>query len=189
MTVYEAVKARHTIRKFSQEQPKRDDLLQIIDCARLAPCGANMQPLKYAIVTDEEKRRSLYPFIRYAGYLKDWNPTFEECPPAFIVIVNDTGIRPTASCECDSGIALMSMSLAAQELGYGSVCLGGIDRKEIKEALRLDEKYDVAYLLGVGYPAQTGETFECTGDVKYYFDENGNVHVPKRAMGEVLIEI
>ncbi|MCD7750653.1 MAG: nitroreductase family protein [Lachnospiraceae bacterium] len=188
MTVYEAVKARHTIRKFTQEKPAREDLLQIVDSARLAPYGANMQPLKYAIVTDEEKRRELYPFIKYAGFLKDWDPKFEECPTAFIAILNDTSIKPTAKSECDSGIALASMCLAAQELGYGSVCLGAINRAEIKRVLDLDGKYDVTYLLGIGYPAQTGETFDCTGDLKYYFDGDGNVHVPKRTMAEVLVE-
>ncbi len=189
MTVYEAVKARRTIRKFTQEQPAREDLLQIIDSARLAPYGANLQPLKYAVVTDEEKRRALYPFIKYAAFLKDWDPLFEECPAAFIVILNDTSIKPTEKSECDSGIALASMCLAAQELGYASVCLGAINRAEIKKTLGLAEQYDVTYLLGIGYPAQTGETFDYTDDLKYYFDEEGNVHVPKRTMDEVLIEV
>ncbi len=189
MTVYEAVKARHTIRKFTQEKPNKEDLMQIVDSARLAPSGANAQPLKYAVVTDEDKRRDLYPFIKYAGFLKDWDPVFEECPTAFIVILNDTSIKPTGRSECDSGIALASMCLAAQELGYGSVCLGAINRAEIKKTLGLAEQYDVMYLLGIGYPAQTGETFDCAGDMKYYFDEEGNVHVPKRTMEEVLVEV
>ncbi|MCD8068632.1 MAG: nitroreductase family protein [Lachnospiraceae bacterium] len=188
MTVYEAVKERHTIRKFKQEQIARADLLQIVDCARLAPYGANAQPLKYAIVTEEEKRRSLYPLIKYAGFLRDWDPAFEECPPTFIVICNDTSIKPTDRSECDSGAALVSMCLAAQELGYGSVCLGAINRPEIKRVLGLAEQYDVTYLLGIGRPAQTGETFDFAGDLKYYFDDNGNVHVPKRTMEEVLIK-
>ncbi len=189
MTVYEAVKERHTIRKFTQEPPVREELLQIVDSARLAPYGANAQPLKYAIVTDEGKRRELYPYIKYAGFLKDWDPAFEECPTAFIVILNDTAIKPTAKSECDSGIALASMCLAARELGYGSVCLGAINRAEIKKTLGLDERYDITYLLGIGYPAQTGEVFDYTDDLKYYFDENGNVHVPKRTMDEVLVEV
>lgn len=189
MTVYEAVQARHTIRKFTQEKPAQADLMQIVDSARLAPYGANTQPLKYAVVTQEEQRRELYPFIKYAGFLKDWDPAFEECPTAFIVIVNDTSIKPTAKSECDSGIALASMCLAAQGLGYGSVCLGAINRVEIKKVLGLEDQYDVTYLLGIGHPAQTGETFDFTDDLKYYFDEDGNVHVPKRTMDEVLIQI
>lgn len=189
MTVYEAVKERHTIRKFKQEQVAQADLLQIVDCARLAPYGANAQPLKYAIVTDEEKRRTMYPLVKYAGFLRDWDPVFEECPPAFIVICNDTSVKPTDRSECDSGLAMASMCLGAQELGYGSVCLGAINRTEIKKVLGLAAQYDVTYLLGVGRPAQTGEAFDFAGDLKYYFDENGNVHVPKRTMKEVLIEV
>lgn len=189
MNVYEATKSRRTIRKFKQDSLNTDDVMQIIDCARLAPYGANLQPLKFAVVTSEITRKQLYPLIKYAGYLSDWNPSFDECPPVFIAILNDTSLKPTDKTECDSGAAVMSMCLAAQELGIGSCWLGAIDRSNIKKVLGLDEKFDVVYMLGLGYPAQTGEVFDMKDDVKYYFDENGNVHVPKRTMDEVIVKL
>jgi nitroreductase len=67
----------------------------MIDCARVAPYGANLQPLKFKIVTDEGVRRKMFEHIKYAGYIPEWNPTFEESPTAFIVVVNDTEIKPT----------------------------------------------------------------------------------------------
>lgn len=187
MNVYDAARSRRTIRKFKQETVTQKDIAKIIDCARLAPYGANMQPLKFTVIKDEAKRRELYPLIKYAGYLTDWNPTFEECPPVFIAVLSDTSIKPAANTECDCGAAVMSMCLEAEELGLGSCWLGAIDRPNIKRALGLDEKYEVKYLLGIGYPAQRGEVFDMDGDIKYYFDENGDVHVPKRTMDEILV--
>lgn len=189
MNVYDAVKERRTIRKFRQDPLKQEDIMQIIDCARLAPYGANLQPLKFAVITDESKRKELYPLIKYAGYLTDWNPEFEECPPVFIAVLNDTSLKPTAKSECDSGAAVTSMCLAATEFGIGSCWLGAIDRAMIKTKLGIDEKYDVTYMLGLGYPAQSGETFDMKDDIKYYFDENGNVHVPKRMLSDIIIDL
>lgn len=186
MTVIEAVQARRTIRKYTAEPVKPEDIAKIIECARLAPYGANLQPLKFAVITDETERKALYPFIQYAGYL-DWNPSFEECPKAFIVILNDTSIKPTDKTECDSGAAGMSICLCATELGLGSVWLGAINRKAIKETLGLDEKYDVTYLIGLGYAAQSGSVYNMDDSVKYYFDKNGDVHVPKRTADEIIV--
>ena len=117
MQVYEIIKQRRTIRKFKQTPLNHQDILQIIDCARLAPYAGNLQPLKFSVVTDEAVRRAMFPHIKYAGYLPDWNPSFEECPPVLIVIFNDTSIKPTQNAECDSGAAIMSMCLGAKELG------------------------------------------------------------------------
>ena len=190
MNVYDAAKTRRTIRKFRQTPVNNEDIMKIIDCARLAPYGANMQPLKFAVVSDEQKRRELYPLIKYAGYLSDWNPVFEECPPVFIVVLSDTSIKPSSNTECDCGAAVMSMCLEAEELGLGSCWLGAIDRPKIKEKLGIDEKYDVKYLLGLGIPAQTGDAFDIEDDnIKYYFDEDGNVHVPKRTMDEIIVKL
>lgn len=187
MNVYDAVKSRRTIRKFKQTPVENDDIMQIIDCARLAPYGANLQPLKFSVVTDIQTRKKLFPHIKYAGYIPEWNPTFEESPTAFIVVLNDTSIKPTEKSECDSGAAIMSMCLAAEELGIGSCWLGAIDRNEIKEILNLPPTLDITYLLALGYKDQSGEAYDMTDSIKYNFDEDGNVHVPKRTMSEILV--
>ena len=188
MNVYECIMKRRTVRKFKQEEVKYDDLIKLVDCARVAPYGANLQPLKFKIVTDGCVRKELFEHTKYAGYIPEWNPTFEEGPMAFIAIINYKDIKPTDKSECDSGAAIMSMSLAAEELGLGTCWLGAIDRKEIKRILSLDEKYDVTYLLAVGYPDQKGDIFDLTDSVKYVFDDELNVHVPKRTLEEIIVK-
>jgi len=186
MNVYDAIKLRRTIRKFTQEPLNHSDLMKLVDCARMAPYGANLQPLKYMIITDADVLRDIYPLTKWAGYL-DWEPSENERPTAYIAIINDTDIKPTANTECDSGAAVMSMILAAEEMGIGSCWLGALQRDKIKELLGLNKKYDITYLLALGYPAQGGKEVEMADSVKYYFTENGNVRVPKRSMDEVLL--
>lgn len=187
MEVLQAVKARRTIRKFRQTQLSKKDIADILESARVAPAGANLQSLKYAVVTDVQTRENMFPYIKYAGYLPNWNPTFEECPPVFLVIVNDTSIKPTEKCEVDCGAAIMSMCLTATEKQIGSCWLGAINREEIKKMLGFPDEYDIAYLLGLGYPDQTAKVVPMEDSVKYYFDSDGTVCVPKRSMDEILI--
>lgn len=187
MKVYDAIKSRRTIRKFTQEPLNYDDLVSLVDCARVAPLGANMQSLKYMIITDSELLKEMYPLTKWAGYL-DWEPSETERPTAYIAVLNDTDIKPTANTECDSGAAVMSMILAAEEMGIGTCWLGALQRDKLKEVLKLNKKYDVTYLLALGYPAQSGKEVEMQDSVKYYFTENGNVRVPKRSINEILVK-
>lgn len=53
MNLIELIKSRRTIRKFKQISINIDILIDIIDCARLAPCASNKQPLEYIIVTNK----------------------------------------------------------------------------------------------------------------------------------------
>ena len=39
MNIYEAITTRRTIRKFNQEPVREEDLLKLVDCARLAPAS------------------------------------------------------------------------------------------------------------------------------------------------------
>ena len=189
MNVYEAIKKRRTIRKFKSLPLKNEDIMQIIDCARLAPYAANLQPLKFSIVTDKETRLKMYPHIKYAGYIPDWDPEFEETPPVFIIVLNDTNIKTTKTAEVDSGAAVAHMCLAATELGIDTCWFGSVGKKEIKEMLSFPEHLDITYVLGLGYGAQTGEYEDIkNNDHRYYFDENGNVRGPKRSMEEILIK-
>lgn len=190
MDVYEAIKKRRTIRKFKDLPLKEEDIMQIIDCARLAPYASNLQPLKFSVVTDRETRLKMYPHIKYAGYIPDWDPEFEETPPVFIIVLNDTNIKNTKASEVDSGAAVTNMCLAATEFGIDTCWFGSVGKKEIKEMLKIPDHLDITYVLGLGYGAQTGEYEDIkNNDHRYYFDENGNVHVPKRSIDEIIIAL
>ena len=189
MTVYEAIMQRRTIRKFKNEKVGRTELLKLADCGRMSAFAANMQPLKFVLVNDEETVKKLYPLTKWAGYIPDWEPRESERATAYIAVVTDTEIKSAEKSETDCGAAITSMMLCAYEMGLGSCWLGAINRSEIKKLLSLEDKYHVSYLLALGYPAQEGECFDMENDnLKYYFDEKGNVHVPKRTLEEVVIK-
>ena len=188
MNVKEAIFKRRSIRKFTQEKPDKEKLLTLVDCARVAAYGANMQPLKFRLITEDSEVDEIFPTIKWAGYLKDGAPKDGERPGAYIAVLGDLNIRSNGAFETDAGAAVTNMMLEATELGFATCWLGAIDRDKISEILKLPENLKVLYLLAVGYGAQESQIVEMKdGDVKYYIDENGTVNVPKRSIDEILL--
>ena len=188
MDVKEAIFKRRSIRKFTQEKPDKDALLTLVDCARVAAYGANMQPLKFRLITEDSEVNAIFPTIKWAGYLEDSAPKDGEKPVAYIAVFGDLSIRSNGAFETDAGAAVTNMMLEAVELGLATCWLGAIDRDKIAEILSIPENLKVLYLLAVGYGAQNSKIVEMhNGDVKYYVDENGTVNVPKRSLEDVLV--
>ena len=189
MNVYEAVLNRRTVRKFTDKAISGDMLLRIIDCARLTAYGANMQPLKFMTITDEDLLNSIFPLTKWAGYLSDGTPKENERPTAYFAIIGDSTIKANRAYETEAGAAAAVMALEATELGLGSCQLGAINRPAISQLLELNEKYDLLYLLALGYPAQTSKAVEMKdNNVKYYEDENGIINVPKRSLEDIILK-
>ena len=187
MNVYDAIMKRRTIRKFEQKAVSEDNLVKLVDCARVAAYGANVQPLKFMIVNNSETLQKIYPMTKWAGYLADGAPKENERPAAYIAILGDSSIKSNKMYEVEAGAAVTTMMLEAVEMGLGTCWLGAIQRDEIKKLLELDENLNVVYLLAVGYPKQESKIVDMKDNgVKYYEDENGVINVPKRSLEEIL---
>ncbi|MBQ7097037.1 MAG: nitroreductase family protein [Clostridia bacterium] len=187
MDVKTALLERRTIRKFTQTPILEQDLTDLIEYARLAAYPANLQPLKFAIITENELCNKVFDNTKWAGYLPDGTPKEAERPTAFIAVLGDTEIKN--SFEVEAGAAVTSMMLGALEKGIGSCWIGALNKKNIMEALELDEeKYNLLYVLALGYPAQESQACPMQdNNVKYFLDENNKLNVPKRSMNEVLL--
>ena len=188
MNVREAIEKRRTIRKFTDRIIDKADLHELIDCARLAAYGANLQPLKFRCINDKSEAEAVFPHIKWAGYLPDGTPKDGEKPNAYIAIMGDTKIKKNGMFETDAGAAVTTMMLRATELNLATCWLGAINREEISKLLNLPENLELLYLLAVGEAAQESTVCDMeNGDVKYFIGENGVLNVPKRSLEEIII--
>jgi len=65
--------------------------------------------------------------------------------------------------------------------------LGGIDRVVLRKVLEVPEHLDILILVALGYPAEKQVVDEAEGgNITYWLDENGVIHVPKRPLEEIL---
>lgn len=177
------INKRRTIRKFERTPVTREMLLSYVDSARVAPSAANMQALKYAVVYGKTAEK-VFPLVKFAGYLPDYNPTEEEQPAAYIVICADTDIRKAGN-DIDIGIAAEHIVLSALSDGVGSCLMGAIDREAIAKLLNLPENLAISLVVALGYPKENNKEVEFKGDVKYYLEDN-TICVPKRSLDEVI---
>lgn len=184
MSFTETVKRRRTIRKFENKEIDLEILKDLVDSARLAPYPVNLQPLKFMIIRSNPN--SLFKYTKWAGLLKDSTPKENERPKAYIAVIGDKSIKKSDDFSVEGAIACTTMSYAAEFYGLGSCWLGAIDKSGIKAELSLDDKYEVVYLLALGYPAQKSRITEYSGSTSYY-EQDGEIRVPKRSVDDVLL--
>ncbi len=59
LTVWEAIKNRRSIRKYTPDDVPQEMIEQMLEAARLAPSGSNRQPWRFLVVRDQELRKAL----------------------------------------------------------------------------------------------------------------------------------
>lgn len=189
MDIYELIKQRRTIRKFRPDPLTKEQLTRYVDAARLAPAGANLQPLKYIAVHSPDMVDKVFPLVRWAAYLApNYNPADNERPTAFIAVCADTAIRP-AGYEVDMGAAVENLILTALADGVGACWMGAIDYEKISQLLGIGGSMKLLCVVALGYPAEdpTQTDLPEGGSIKYFLDETGRLNVPKRSLEDVLI--
>ena len=188
--IKDLIKKNRTYRRFYEDfEIKRIALEELVDLARLSASAANRQPLKYILSYEKNKNDLIFPTLAWAGYLKDWRGPIEgEKPSAYIVMLYDTEINK--NYWCDPGIAAQSIFLGATEKGLGGCIFASVKRDELRSALKIDERYEILYVLAVGKPKEKVvlETVGTDGDIKYWRDSQGVHHVPKRSLREIILE-
>jgi len=190
IVIKELIRKNRSYRRFYEDFIiKRNTLEELVDLARLSASAANRQPLKYILSCEKNKNDLIFPTLTWAGYLKDWpGPAEGEKPSAYIIMLNDTEI--SKNYWCDPGIAAQSILLGATEKGLGGCIFGSVKREELRCALKIGERYDILYVLAIGKPREkvVFETVGPEGDIKYWRDEQGVHHVPKRPLEEIIID-
>jgi nitroreductase len=176
-------------RRFYQEVSiELETLRELIDLARLSASALNLQPLKYELSSEPDKNALIFSHLGWASYLKDWpGPAEGERPSAYIIVLGDTGI--SRSFGCDHGIAAQSILLGATERGLGGCMIATVERQELSRALGIAPRYEILLVIALGKPKETAviERVGADGDTKYWRDDQGIHHVPKRALDDIII--
>ena len=179
------VRNRSTRKYYQDVAVSRETLLELVELARLSPSGGNRQLLKYYISCEPEINAVIYDQIGLGG-----NPPEGERPSAYIIILNDTKLGTYGHMEVDHGIAAQSILLGATEQELGGCMVGMVNRKELRKALNIPERYEILLVLTIGKPKET-YIFEpvdpSTGNVRGWWDEHGTRHIPKRNLEDLII--
>ncbi len=177
LSVDDAIKSRHSIRKFIQEPISKEDLHQIFELVRLTPSAWNLQPWRFHVITDKALKEKL----QEAAYGQQQVTS----APAVAILISDMEdvlanlpetVHPGLSAErqqdevanlssffggmsveergqwglTQTNIALGFLLTAIQGLGYASVPMLGFDQEKVKEILSLPEHIKFAAMVPFG---------------------------------------
>ena len=154
------VKARQSVRKYSQKSIEKDKLERCLEAARLAPSASNSQPWKFIVIDDPDlkDRVAKQTYSAAVSFNK-----FAHQSPVIVAIVLEKpkvitqigmAIKKREWPLIDIGIAAEHFCLQAAKEGLGTCMLGWYNAEPIKEMLGIPRKKMLALLITVGYPAE-----------------------------------
>jgi nitroreductase len=187
--IYELIKQTRSYRRFHQnEKISRDQLKSLVELARLSPSASNLQPLKFVLSCEAERNGMIFGCLAWAAYLKDWDgPTDGERPSAYIVVLGDKEIAD--SFGVNHGIAAQSILMGASEMGLGGCLIGNVQKERLRAHLRLPGRYEILLVIALGKPNEVVVIEDIKdGNVHYWRDEEGVHHVPKRLLGDIILD-
>ncbi len=186
--IKELVLKNRSYRRFYQDELiEKAQLRQWIDLARLGASGRNAQSLRYLTVTDQGLCQHVFENLAWAGYLSDWTgPVKGEQPVAYVIMLNDE--RLSKNYFCDDGIAVQNLLLGAVEDGFGGCILRAFKEMNLRELLKVSKDYSIIQVVALGKPKEDVVLEEMKNDdIKYWRDEKGVHHVPKRKLEDLVI--
>jgi nitroreductase len=147
METWDAICARRNVRSYQPGPVPRDHLARIAEAAWRAPSASNRQHWDFIVVTDRDRLAELATVWQGARHIAD-------APAAIALVVPEPADdRTRVLDQYDLGQATYAMMLAAADLGIGTGHSSVGDQDKARAILGVPDDHQVAYLLGIGYPA------------------------------------
>lgn len=168
MDVLEAIFTRRSIRRFTGEPIKEEDLRTILKAGFQAPSAHNYEPREYVVVRDKEVLDRIAEFHKYAKML----------PKAGcgIIVCGDKEKQPEIGFLVeDCSASIQNMLLAAHGLGLGAVWCGlySVEKliKSMADVLELPDNLIPIGMVVVGVKAEDKEPIDRFDENKVHFDK------------------
>ncbi len=170
--IIELIKTRRCVREYKEDQVSDEDIKFLIDCARYAPSGFNMQPWKFLVIKNkdimlklsEKGKKSMIPLLEpykdtsqkasdFLVFLKTKGTNMFYDAPVLVIVL---GNKNAATTDYDCAMAAQNMMLSAHAKGIGSCWIGGVlpalMNEELLKELGAHEGYKAVAPLIFGYP-------------------------------------
>ena len=140
---------RWSPRAFADKPVTEEQLMTILEAARWAPSGSNLQPwrLIYALKGTPE-------FDTLLSLLVPFNEGWAKSAGALVFVASVTSFdltRPNITNSYDAGAAWMSMAVQAQSMGLITHGMAGIDYDKVPLVLNFPENLKLEAALAIGY--------------------------------------
>jgi nitroreductase len=188
-TLSQAIAERRATPSFDGAPMPEEDLKKILEAGLHAPSGYNMQPWRFIVVRSEEQKKRLRGASFNQAKVEEASAVIVACGDAdgwrsgdleeMLRLGREGGMPETYAAQAQVNIpnylanhpnltawlykhtmiALTSMMLMAEVLGYDTAPMEGFEEEKVRDVLKLPLSYHVVALLGLGH---------LRGDDKFY---------------------
>ncbi|MCC5466903.1 nitroreductase family protein [Pelosinus baikalensis] len=163
--ILKIIKSRRSIRSFTEQQIKEEDLQAILEAGQYAPNGIGNQPWHFIVVQNKELLEALSSaskqvaknhelgFFRNLANTKEFNAFYGA--PTVVIVAGD---EQTQCSLADCAAATQNMLLAAEALGLGACWINfglfifdGEESAHYKQLLKVPEGFRPFYSVALGY--------------------------------------
>jgi Nitroreductase len=157
MEFNECVKTRRSIRKYNNQEVSLDLVKKIIETTLSAPSWMHTQVTRYYVIIDPIKKKKI------ADSMPSFNQAACHSAPCLIVstiLKNRSGYNRDGSYTTnkgsgwqmyDCGISNYLLTLAAHDIGLGTVIIGIYDQKIIEQVIEIPDTEELGAVITLGY--------------------------------------
>jgi len=163
MDVWDAIRTKRAVRRFTGQPLPQDVAERILDAGRRSQSSKNTQPWHFIAVRDRAALEALSKTGNSMGHVAG--------SAMCVVLVTEAPSDGFAKIMFDLGQSASYMQLAAQEMGVGS-CLGTIYQPDqVRALLGFPEDRHASFVISFGYPAPDPERKGAGKSGRRPFDE------------------
>ena len=149
--IHELIAGRWSPRAYSNEPVSRESLHAVIEAARWAPSGYNLQPWRF-IVFDRTADEAAFKraFSTLVPFNQQWN-----APASVLIAVTAQTLNAKGevnrTAQYDAGAAAMSLVLQAHALGLAAHQMSGFDVNAFRKEFALPNDVDPLAIISIGH--------------------------------------
>ena len=153
MDVLDAIRAYRPCIQYQTRPIPAEKLKNVLAAARLAPSQRNMQPWRFVVIQDEERKRLL-------AQASNKGKLIAEAPAVIVAFAVEEDIPVTiggyiSAYPLDVAVAVDHLQLAATAEGLGSIWIIEFNDEKIRSVLGVPEGIHPIGIIPIGYPAET----------------------------------
>jgi nitroreductase len=147
METWDAIRARRNVRDYTDETVSAGDLNRMVEAGWRSPSASNRQHRDFVVVTDRDQLAELATVWQGARHIAG-------AAAAIVLVVPEPATeRDSLLDQYDLGQATYAIMVAAADLGIGTGHASVGDQSRARAILGIPEDHQVAFMVGVGYPA------------------------------------
>jgi nitroreductase/NAD-dependent dihydropyrimidine dehydrogenase PreA subunit len=168
------LRSRRSVRFFKKQPVEKEKLQRLIEIARYAPSGANLQPVEWTVFTDAERIKEIARVtvewmrkvvakapqavpVYIPMMIGAWDMGYNSVTWSAPALIVASAPKEATTGMVDVSLALCYLELAAQSLGLGTCWAGVLEgalqgSAEVRESVGLPEEHPYHFPMMIGYP-------------------------------------